>query len=171
QALLAQFNRENPKRLQELMKKSTNLCFPNGTLLAAACSGGRDAAADLLLRYGAVPDQRCPSGSTALVLACFNGRTDCVRLLLGLPGSLRGPMATAAPPAPVLRRPRAACPKIATPGGHSLIHACRGVDEGAAVEIARTLLKVDPTLAIQAVEGGIALHAAAASGFPRVMVR
>ena len=33
--MLAQFNRENPKRLQEIIRKNTNLCFPNGTLLAA----------------------------------------------------------------------------------------------------------------------------------------
>lgn len=118
------------------------------------------AAADILLRYGVHPDQRCPSGSTALVLACLNGRTACVRLLLGLPHSLSGPM--------MVTTKRA--PQAARVHGDALVQACRGVDEHAAEEITAELLKADWNLVIQPSDGDIAAHAAAASGFPRVLV-
>ena len=112
------------------------------------------------------PNQQCPSGSTALHLACYNGKSDCVRLLLGLPGTLRGPMVLAG-----ASEPRAASPSVTPPcGTHALIHACRCPNEEAAEEIADALLKADPSLPSKAAEGALALHAAAASGFPRVLV-
>lgn len=131
-----------------------------------ACSNGKAAAADILLRYGVDPNQQCSSGSTALHLACYNGKSDCVRLLLGLPGTLRGPMVFAG-----ANEPRAASPSVTPPcGTHALIHACRCANEGAAEEIADALVKADPSLPSKAAEGALALHAAAASGFPRVLV-
>lgn len=68
-------------------------------------------------------------------------------------------------------RPFIASARIPTPGGNALIHACRGSDESKAEEITDLLLKDDWSLAVKAVDEGIALHAAAASGFPRVLVR
>lgn len=130
-----------------------------------ACSNGKVAAADLLLRYGVEPNKKCPSGSTALSLACYNGRAACVKLLLGLPGSLRGP-AVAGVGAPSRANPRVA-PAY---GANALIHACRCTNEKAAEEIVGALLEADPSLPLAAAEGALALHAAAASGFPRVVV-
>lgn len=138
----------------------------HGTMTIEACSNGKAAAADILLRNGVDPNQQCPSGSTALHLACYNGKVDCVRLLLGLPGTLRGPMVFAG-----AAEPRAASPRV-TPacGTHALIHACRCANEKATEEIVDALLKADPSLPAKAAEGALALHAAAASGFPRVVV-
>lgn len=139
---------------------------PNNSTTIEACSNGKTAAADILLRYGVDPNQQCPSGATALHLACYNGKADCVRLLLGLPGTLRGPMVFAG-----AAEPRAASPRVTPPcGTHALIHACRCANEKAAEEIADALLKADPSLPAKPAEGALAVHAAAASGFPRVLV-
>ncbi|CAN0431636.1 unnamed protein product, partial [Ectocarpus fasciculatus] len=96
----------------------------------------------------------------------YNGRAACVKLLLGLPGSLRGP-AVAGVGAPSRANPRVA-PAY---GANALIHACRCTNEKAAEEIVGALLEADPSLPLAAAEGALALHAAAASGFPRVVER
>lgn len=88
-----------------------------------------------------------------------------MKLLLGLPGSLRGP-AVAGVGVPSRGSPRVA-PAY---GANALIHACRCTNEKAAEEIVGALLEADPSLPLEAAEGALALHAAAASGFPRVLV-
>ncbi|CAM9621635.1 unnamed protein product, partial [Sphacelaria rigidula] len=45
---------------------------------------GKEDVADLLIRYGADPNQKSPSESSPLALACYTGVSSCVRLLLGL---------------------------------------------------------------------------------------
>ncbi|CAM9871802.1 unnamed protein product, partial [Ectocarpus sp. 8 AP-2014] len=166
EALLAQTHKQHPKRLQTVLHRNTTFCFPQGHMLAAACSNGKVAAADLLLRYGVEPNKQCPSGSTALSLACYTGRTACVKLLLGLPGSLRGPAVAG------VRMPSRASPRVAPAyGANALIHACRCTNEKAAEEMVGALLEADPSLPLEAAEGALALHAAAASGFPRVLER
>ncbi|CAN0041528.1 unnamed protein product, partial [Hapterophycus canaliculatus] len=167
--LLARTHKTHPSQLRNVLNRNTSFAFPQGPLLAGACSNGKVAAADILLRYGADANKQCPSGSTALHLACYNGKVDCVKLLLGLPGSLRGPMMETAP-GQEAHPPSAASPRVTPPcGTNALIHACRGTDEAAAVEIADALLKADPTLVLSSAEGALALHAASASGFPRVL--
>ncbi|CAN0531430.1 unnamed protein product, partial [Ectocarpus sp. 12 AP-2014] len=166
EALLAQTHKQHPKRLQTVLHRNTTFSFPQGHMLAAACSNGKVAAADLLLRYGVEPNKQCPSGSTALSLACYNGRTACVKLLMGLPGSLRGPAVEG------VGVPSRAGPRVAPAyGANALIHACRCTNEKAAEEIVGALLEADPSLPLEAAEGALALHAAAASGFPRVLER
>lgn len=51
-------------------------------LLYAAARSNNVAAVGLLLRFGAVVDQVCRSGSTALHVCCYRGHLDCVERLL-----------------------------------------------------------------------------------------
>lgn len=133
----------------------------------AAVVLGLDEIADLLLRYGADPNKKCLAGSTPLVLACYTGIPSCVRLLLGLPGTLRGPMVpTTRPPPPP------ADPRLCPPGGrHALIQACKCPREEKAEVLAAMLLEKHWRLAVTPDdESMLPAHAAAANGFPRVLV-
>lgn len=114
------------------------------------------------------PDDMPASGATALAIACFSGHVNCVRLLMGLPHSLGGPMLIPGKPLPAAANPRI----MSADGLHPLINACRGKKEKTAVEIVEILLEFDRGLLLLPADiGGIALHGATERGFPRVVVR
>ncbi|CAN0109969.1 unnamed protein product, partial [Discosporangium mesarthrocarpum] len=182
----------DPKLVDAVLSSTTTQAFPPGSLLAAACVHGHGSAAEVLLRYGANPDPYSPATATAggvtssttpctttatippLALACYNGRTECVRLLVGLPASLQGGAAgmvggRCAPRAPSPFFPP--CARV-DGGGNALIQACRGPDSKAAAELTELLVEVDVRL-VGAVaekgtgggEGRTALHFAAERGY------
>lgn len=141
---------------------------PLSRTYSIACEYGQEAAAELLLRYGADPNIPCASGSTPLVLACYKGEVPCARLLLDLPGSLRGPVAVGA-----RRAPYAASPRISPScGQHALLAACECLHESDALELVRELLLRDVQLAVvpNTRGGNVAAHVAAEFGSPRVLV-
>lgn len=108
------------------------------------------------------------AGATALAIACFGGHVSCVRLLVGLPHSLGGPMLIPGKPLPAAANPRI----MSADGLHPLINACCGRNEQAAVEIVEILLGIDRGLLLLPADiGGIALHGAVERGLPRVVVR
>lgn len=85
--------------------------------------------------------------------------------MVGLPGTLRGPLA------PWIKNTPPAASMRAGPVKNAAVMACQCRDEAAALEMTRELLKKDVELAVTPdPNGNLPVHAAAKSGFPSVVV-
>ncbi|XP_046379013.2 uncharacterized protein LOC124150879 isoform X2 [Haliotis rufescens] len=80
------------KRLKNILKKGIYVDYPNDegqSALFCACCEDKYASAQLLLKFGANPNERSNCGMTPLHMACYSGNTGLLVKLIEAGGDLR----------------------------------------------------------------------------------